>query len=354
MQYRFFWRAGAAATVPLMALATPAAGQDAYLRVVDVGAGLCVVAVTPDRHAMVYDSGAGAALCSAAVAGLVAPGEPIDLLVLSHSDIDHIGAAQAILRDYKVATILHPGDARDGATIRKVRAAIEREAGADLWDLSRRKLPFGTRFPLGAATVTFVAGWSDAREIYGNDPSLDGSSHQAERYNGISLVVRFDYGGHSVLLTGDTLGRIESPARPDDSLCQYAERNMVENEANVPLRADVLVGQHHGSDDSTSNCFIRAVRPGWVVFSAGHEYRHPRQSTADRLVANGVDKDRILRTDRGDREPPLRGKPRLKEWIYGSLRGCEDKPGDDDVEILLPADPGAAVTVRYRQNKSGC
>jgi competence protein ComEC len=353
MKRRLICWLGVVAAASPFAMAIPAAGQDAYLRIVDVGAGLCVVAVAPGRHVMVYDTGAGAALCSAAVAELV-PGGTIDLLVLSHSDIDHIGAAQAILRDYKVATILHPGDVRDGATIGKVRAAIGREPGAELWDLSRRKLPFGTRFPLGAANVTFVAGWSDAREIYGDDPSLDGSSHQSERYNGISLVVRFEYGGHSVLLTGDTLGRIENPARPDDGLCQYAERTMVANDANVPLRADVLVGQHHGSDDSTSNCFIRAVRPGWVVFSAGHEYRHPRQSTADRLIANGVDKDRILRTDRGDREPALRGRPRLKEWVYGSLRGCEDKPGDDDVEILLPVDPAAAVTVRYRENKIGC
>lgn len=121
----------------------------------------------------------------------------------------HIGAAQAILRDYKVITIVHPGDRRNGATIRRVRAAIKSEQEADVWDLSRRKLPFGTSFPLGTATVTFVAGWSDARKIYDADPPLDGSSHKAERYNGISLVIRFDYGGHSVLLSGDTLGRIE-------------------------------------------------------------------------------------------------------------------------------------------------
>lgn len=95
-----------------------------------------------------------------------------------------------------------------------------------------------------------------------------------------------------------TLGRIENYRKPDETLCQYAERKMVANLAAVPIAGEILIGQHRGSDDSTSNCFIRAVLPTWVVFSAGHEYRHPRQSTADRLTAIGIDPDKILRTDR--------------------------------------------------------
>jgi len=333
----------------LVASPSPASAQDAYLRVVDVGAGLCVIAVVPDGHAMVYDTGAGATRCGDAVAELV-PAKAIDLLVLSHSDIDHIGAARRILAEHAVATILHPGDLRSGVTIANVRTDIANEAGARVINLATEDLPFGTTFPVGSATATFIAGWDDPREIYGSDPSLDGSGHQAERYNGISLVVRFEYGGHSVLLTGDTLGRIEG-SRLDETLCQYAEREMVENSATVPVRSDILVGQHHGSDDSSSNCFIRAVSPTWVVFSAGHEYLHPRQSAADRFLANGVDKDRMLRTDRGDNEG---GSGRGKEWIYGALAGCRDLPGDDDVEIRLPSTAGLPISVTYRRDKAGC
>jgi competence protein ComEC len=330
-----------------------AAAEEAHIRVVDVGAGLCVVATAPGGHAMVYDTGAGSTICAEAVAELV-PSGWIDLMVLSHSDIDHIGAAQKILADYRVSTIIHPGDERPQQTIQKVREAIEREPGADVWNLATRPVPFGRQFMVGDATVTFVAGWSDPRSIVDADPSLDGAGHVAERNNGVSLVVRFAYHGHSVLLTGDTLGRIENYKRPDDTLCQYAERKMVANDAAVPLKSDVLIGQHHGSDDSTSNCFIRAVRPEWVVFSAGHEYRHPRQSTADRLMANGVDKDHMLRTDRGDYEPVKAGQGRLAEWVYGSLKGCVDKPGDDDIDIRLSSDPAAMIDVRYRDPKAGC
>lgn len=332
-----------------LAWSAAAAGQEAYLRVVDVGAGLCVVALAPGGHAMVYDTGAGAQLCGDAVAELI-PSRKINLLVLSHSDIDYIGAAGRILGEHDVQKILHPGDLRDGTTIARVRTHIANEPGASILDLGQMGVPFGTSFSLGEAKATFIAGWSNARDFYGDDPSLDASGHKAERYNGISLVIRFEYGGHSVLLTGDTLGRIEK-RRKDDTLCQYAEREMVENLDQVPLQSEILVGQHHGSDDSSINCFIRAVKPTWVIFSAGHEYKHPRQSAADRFIANGVDKDRMLRTDRGDNEG---GRGRSKEWRYGGIRRCNDQPGDDDVEIRLPPTPELRPIVTYRTASAGC
>ena len=127
---------------------------------------------------------------------------------------------------------------------------------------------------------------------------------------------------------------------------------MVAAADTIRLNRDVLVGQHHGADNATSNCFIRAVSPTFVVFSAGHAYRHPRQSTVDRLLANGIGKDAILRTDRGDTEG---GTGRDKEWVYDSRAGCPaDGPGDDDVEISMPADPAARISVRYRLPRGAC
>lgn len=44
-----------------------ASAEHAYIRVVDVGAGLCVVAVVPGGHAMLYDAGRGQPRCRNAV-----------------------------------------------------------------------------------------------------------------------------------------------------------------------------------------------------------------------------------------------------------------------------------------------
>lgn len=331
-----------AATVAMPATAM---AQEAHLRVVDVGAGLCVVATVTDGHAMVYDAGRGGDRCIRAVRELVPAGR-IDLLVLSHSDSDHVRETVAILGENEVATIIHPGDPR-GSSLVPIRKAIADETGADVWDLSRRRVPFGQSFAVGAATATFVAGWPDAHETIDGDPPLDGREEMLN--NGLSIVIRFEYGGHAVLLTGDTVGRMASP---DDSLCQYAERKMVAATDSVRIESEVLVGQHHGADNATSNCFIRAVRPTYVVFSAGHAYHHPRQSTVDRLLANGIDKDNILRTDLGDNEG---GSGREKEWVYGRRAGCPaDGPEDDDVEIRLPSEPSTPVTVGYRLPRQAC
>ena len=332
-----------AATLPSLANA-----QSAFVRVVDLGPGLCVIATTPDGHSMVYDTGHHTDHCRDAVRELV-PSHVIDLLVLSHSDADHISGTRDILAENAVTTIIHPGDPR-GPTLGPIRAAIAAEPAADIWNLTVRPIPFGHVFQIGSATATFVAGWSDGNQTR---ISPDTALNKSMRNNALSAIIRLQFAGHSVLLTGDTVGRHD---KKDNSLCGYAERLVVANAAVVPIDSDVLVGQHHGANNGTANCFIEAVSPTFVVFSAGHEYKHPRQATADRLVANGVDPDNIFRTDRGDHEPvPPKLKDRWKrEWVYKSIAGCRDEPGDDDVVIELPADPAATPKVNYRIQSNGC
>lgn len=351
--------AGVVATFFAAAPAALAAPDDVYMRVVDVGAGLCVVAVAPGGHTMVFDAGRGSSVCLSAVKELV-PGRKIDLLVLSHSDIDHVGSVVKIVDYADVATIIHPGDTR-GPALDPIRTAIDEE-GADVWNLQSRMPTLGQSFAVGAATATFVAGWpnGDATIDRGDgttDPSLD----DAGRNNALSIVIRFEYRGHAVLLTGDTVGRQVSS---NDSLCQYSERIMERRAATIPLKSDVLIGQHHGGDNATSNCFIKAVmhrlpsgkpdpkRPLRVVFSAGSMYRHPRQSVADRLVANGVLPADMFRTDRGDHEE---GTGREREWVLGTYLGCPpEESGDDDVEVILPGARNRPVNVRYRSAWEGC
>jgi hypothetical protein len=70
----------------------------------------------------------------------------------------------------------------------------------------------GRTIPLGEATVTLVAGWKDWTAAGPTEP---------ERRNAISVVVRLDYGGRSILLTGDTIGRRLKD--PNDA-CKDAEK----------------------------------------------------------------------------------------------------------------------------------
>lgn len=331
---------GILGAVPSIAAAPDEAQMDStYVRIVDVGNGLCVIARTPEGKSLLYDAGYSGDYCPQAVSELAGPG-PLDLVVFSHSDQDHISDGRAILARQGARMILHPDDDRTGTVLDPLRQEItelERN-GTTVFSMKHAPPAFGTIFPLGSATLQLVAGWSDgAVTASAGDPALP----ESDRRNALSLVMRLEYGGRSLLLTGDTIGR---RLNDNGSACRNAERIMVSG--TVPVDSDILVGQHHGGNNATSNCFIRAVSPTWVIFSAGRGHGHPRQAVADRLIANHVPPDNILRTDRGDNEGE-------GQWVYGTVAGCVDKAGDDDVEIWLYAD-GREPKVQYRLAELAC
>jgi beta-lactamase superfamily II metal-dependent hydrolase len=251
----------------LAALPGQANAAEAVLRVVDVGNALCVVAAIPGDHFMLYDAGGrGGGQCAAAVREIVGS-DRLDLVVLSHPDEDHNGQLAAILAATPADMIIHTG-ARlssniSGAIRTELRRANRRRAGS-VRSLATQPLP-NMRSPspgqaraaplaieLGDARITFVAGWHKW-----NLPADRGASlSRAEKRNAISIVVRFDYGGKSVLLSGDAIGRRGRGTEPADA-CRDAAKWMV-REGNVPLDSDVLVGEHHGGDNSSALCFYRS------------------------------------------------------------------------------------------------
>jgi hypothetical protein len=48
----------------------------------------------------------------------------------------------------------------------------------------------------------------------------------------------------------------------------------------------------------------------------------------------------MFRAGRGDHEGD-------GEWIFGAIAGCRNRPGHDDVEIVLSADGEVAVGYRF-------
>lgn len=331
----------ATATLVLGVLAqTGFARAEAYLRVVDVGSGLCVIAKAPDGEIMLYDAGHRSDECYNALAEL-APDRVVHLAVISHNDADHIGEMVDILRDFEVRRIVHTGDARTNAGITAMRQAIARES-AIVHNLRRpvsTPLAFGRYFNLGLTQARFMAGWGDWRDaVADGEPALS----DAEKRNVVSIVMRYTYNGRSVLLTGDTIGRRQGQA---DGACFYAERRMWEDRVDIPIQSDILIGQHHGGNNSSAQCFIDAVDPTYVVFSAGHSHAHPREDAVLRFA--NVPDAQVLRTDRGDDEG-------AREWGYRRIEGCRDPRADDDVEIILPDEADAEIIVRYRNANPPC
>jgi len=223
---------------------TPAYGE-AELWLLDVGQGLAAV-VRTGSHILVYDTGprfpsgfnTGTAVLLPYLRHEGVGG--IDTLVISHGDRDHAGGFQGLNGKIPISGILM-GEPR--------------------------------RIP-GQATAPCLAGkrWSwdgvDFEILY---PAASGREG-----NDSSCVLRVSAGtGASVLLTGDIEAGIEGLL-----VAEGAER----------LQSAILVAGHHGSDTSSSDAFLAAVAPRFVLYSAGfaNRFGFPATAVRERVSKQGA------------------------------------------------------------------
>jgi competence protein ComEC len=305
-----------------------------FVRVVDVGAGLCCIIKTPNDRYLIYDAG-NRSHANPKLKELIADGSRIEPLILSHSDADHIGSVKYICDKYTVKEVIHSGLRRTTAAWNSANTAIKREVTTEScidFNLANTPLVPGKTYVYGEAKLTLVYGRSKPPPAWG----FTSSTHKSEYYNSGSIVARLEYKGKSILLCGDTVGRLIG--NPVDT-CIAAEAVMVANSHAVPIDSDVIVAPHHGADNGSSRDFVRAVTPEYVIFSAGTSHGHPRTAAAMRYLNNGVSLTKMFRTDLGDRKRP-------DEWRYRAATG--DQAGDDDVDILIRTN--ASVQVAYRGN----
>ena len=169
----------------------------------------------------------------------------------THADADHLAGLLAVLEDYPIERIFWNGANRDSQTFQGFIALSQAE-GAEIV-VPRR----GDVIALGTLEITVL-----------HPGSLSGDS------NVDSIVVRVQCGNVAVMLTGDA----EVPS----------EASMLA--AGVLEDIDVLKVGHHGSQTSTSQAFLDAVRPEWGVISAGveNQYGHPHAEVVGRLLDAGV------------------------------------------------------------------
>lgn len=215
--------------------------------VLDVGQGLAVV-VRTRNHALVYDSGprfserfsAGDAIVLPELARLGV--RHLDVLMLSHGDADHAGAAADIVDGIRTGGIVS-GTPRQIKGVGAVGSC--RDGYAWTWD----GVQFQQFHPGGSLAMT-----GD------NDQSC-------------VLMIRAA-GGGSVLLTGD----VELPA----------QRRLVD--ANDLGPVDVLLAPHHGSRSALYPPLIARLVPRDVIFSAAYRSRfgHPHPVVSAAYAAAGA------------------------------------------------------------------
>ncbi len=259
----------------------------------DVGQGDASLIVSPTGRTVLVDAGPpDAARSLVQRLGDVVEG-PLDLVLLTHPHLDHLGGLTEVLARFGARRYMDPGFDHPTSAYRQLLEAVaarEIQYVEPLLDEGGAPVTIGLG---GGASITVLWPRRPAQ------PFLSGTRSDA---NANSIVFRLSYGETSFLFTGDAEADTESQLL----------------RSGQDLRANLLKTAHHGSRHSSQAPFLARVAPEAAVIScaAGNEYRHPHGKALQRLQAVGA---RVLRTDvSGDIVAVSDGKTLQLEAVRGS------------------------------------
>ncbi|MFQ5555139.1 MAG: ComEC/Rec2 family competence protein [Acidimicrobiia bacterium] len=218
----------------------PAAPTVSFL---DVGQGDATLLRSPDGAVALVDGGADPRLMRTRL------GERevarIDLLVVTHGDIDHFGGLQGVTGNYDVGVLWLPAYATLGPELSRL-AAVAAEQGVAV-----RTVEAGDGGTVGTFRLSVLG---PGRRFAGDN---DGS-----------VVILVEAGGSTVLLGGD----VEAVAQGELPV----------------LRPDVLLVPHHGSATTDLRWLRETAGPLAVISVGDNAYGHPSPAVVDALDEAGT------------------------------------------------------------------
>ena len=264
------WRLRALAlplALPLLAPAVPRPADGQFeLLAADIGQGTAVLVRTAN-HLLVYDTGPQYSRETDAGTRVLLPllrarGEPqVDLLMLSHRDLDHVGGAAALVRNVPVRAL--SSSLPDDHPLRQTPGVPQQRCQAgQAWDWD------GVRF--------------EVLHPQAGDYDTDKKSNAMSCVLRVQAAAAAPGGAISVLLTGDI---------------EAAQEAALVHRAGAALRSDLLLVPHHGSRTSSTAAFLGAVAPRTAVVQAAYRsrYGHPAPDVMARYAERGIP---VLRSDR--------------------------------------------------------
>lgn len=186
---------------------------------------------------------------------------PLEALVETHTDADHIGGLTDVLKNFQVEKIWLNGYTATSKTYKDFMDAVDAEesSGASV-NYAKR----GGEISIGNLDFFIL-----------NPPNT-----LFKDANNNSIVLRLKYGNTTFLFSGDAE--------------KEAEVSMIDSGAN--LQAQVIKAGHHCSRTASSQVYLEEVRPEVAICMVGldNKFGHPHQETVTALENIGAE---IYRTD---------------------------------------------------------
>lgn len=243
------------------------------LTILDVGQGDCSVIKTPDGKIIVIDCGLISEFSNSGertvIPFLRRNGiEKIDLLILTHLHLDHIGGIKFILENMKVGKIADSGQLYKSKFVEAMDSLI------NVRNIPREKIRAGD----------YIDGFENLRMyfLFPSENFVDVSGKtKGENLNNGSVAFILKFKEVNLFFGGD----IEEDA--ELFLCRTYDDF---------LKTGFLKVSHHGSSTSTTVPFISKNKPDYSVISCGigNKFNHPSEIIIKRLEDCG---SQIFRTD---------------------------------------------------------
>lgn len=218
----------------------------------------------------------------------------IDKLILTHPHVDHIGNARMLINPTKKVLDAYPyvknisvGEVYDNGvpftnqSYRNYMKAINEKG------IHRQSLKTDDMLDFGGG-VKFKVLFPTAEYITEINGGKVDNGDRTYKMNNSSIVGKLIYKDFSMMLTGD---------------CEReSEAKIVANNDAKDLKCDVLKLGHHGSKNSSSEAFVKAVNPSYLLISAGNKEEKgsaagtPHLKLLERLSELGINPKDILCT----------------------------------------------------------
>ncbi len=280
--------------------------RDLKIYFLDIGQGDCIFIELPDGKNMLIDTGdnrnAGKAVIDKYLTDENGEKVKIDYCVATHPDSDHIGLMPYVYKEYNILKSYRPyvysenkqapnlpDGLNEGKKIKNssniyyeyIKSVYDEQTP---WEFFKDDSDFTNRFydknkEEYEYTVDFEMPYAATLNGYGYFTTP----------NDFSAVIMLEYADRKVLFTGDIEYETGKKGAEQSFIREFADLSYM-------VDCDVLKVAHHGSDSSTSEEFLKLVKPEYSVISCGlsNKHAHPLKSTLNNLTnANS----KIYRTD---------------------------------------------------------
>ena len=238
---------------------------------IDVGQGDSTFITTPKNKTILIDGGGSESKDLNVGKSTLLPYildrgyKKIDYIFISHFDQDHVEGLLYVIKEIKVKNVVIGKQFEESENLKEFLRIVKEK------NIKVSVVEAGDRVKI-EKDLYFDILWPDSKNKI-SDNIL----------NNNSLVCKLYYKSFSMLFTGD----IE----------QIAEKQLLKKYENTQkLKATILKVAHHGSKTSSTQEFLKIVKPKIALIGVGKDnlFKHPSYETIEKLNSNNI---KIYRTD---------------------------------------------------------